>query len=428
LTKAQRETIARAATPKWTEFIPHAPTPKQRAFLLLNCREAFFGGSAGGGKSDALLMAALQYVDVPGYAAILFRRTYTDLALPEALMSRAQEWLAGTAAQWSAQDKTWRFPSGATLTFGYLEAERDKFRYQSAAFQYIGFDELTQFTEDQYRYLFSRLRRLEGMQVPVRMRAASNPGGLGHEWVRQRFIDQDPRETERIYIPAQLADNPHLDREEYERALLELDPVTRAQLLNGDWDARPKGNKFDRSWFELIELDAVPDGLRRVRFWDLAATEPKAGRDPDYTAGALLGMADDGTVYVIDVRRNRLDPGGVEALIERTAREDGVHVAIRIEEEAGASGKMVTQAFARRLAGFDFAGVRSTGSKEVLANPLSAAAHNGLVRVVRAPWNLAFFDELECFPNAGVHDDQVDAASGAYNELAATTAFFAEVL
>ena len=92
-------------------------------------------------------MAALQFVDVPGYAALLFRRTYADLALPGALMDRAHDWLAGTAACWHAHDHYWSFPSGASLSFGYLESANDKYRYQSAEFAYIGFDELTQFEE-----------------------------------------------------------------------------------------------------------------------------------------------------------------------------------------------------------------------------------------------------------------------------------------
>ncbi len=124
-------------------WIPHEPTPKQAEFLLLPDREAFYGGAAGGGKSDALLMAALQYVEVPNYAAILFRRTFADLALPGALMDRSQEWLSGTEARWNERDKTWTFPSGATISFGYLEHENHKYRYQSAEFQFIGFDELT---------------------------------------------------------------------------------------------------------------------------------------------------------------------------------------------------------------------------------------------------------------------------------------------
>jgi len=150
-------------------------------------------------------MAALQYVDVPGYAAILFRRTYADLALPGALMDRAHEWLDGTDAGWTEQTKTWKFPSGATLSFGYLENEADKFRYQGAQFQFIGFDELAQFTESQYRYLFSRLRRTTGTSVPLRLRAASNPDGPGVSWMHQRFIVEG-KEAGRPFIPALATD------------------------------------------------------------------------------------------------------------------------------------------------------------------------------------------------------------------------------
>src|SRR4051812_27808590 len=74
--------------PSLASYCPHDPSenPKQAAFLVCPNLEAFYGGAAGGGKSDALLAGGLEYVDVPGYAAILFRRTYADLALPGALM------------------------------------------------------------------------------------------------------------------------------------------------------------------------------------------------------------------------------------------------------------------------------------------------------------------------------------------------------
>jgi hypothetical protein len=105
----QLHNLRTALTPRTNKYIPHTPTPKQSAFLLLPGREAFFGGAAGGGKSDALLTAALQYVDVPGYSAILFRRTYADLALPGALMDRAEQWLYPWVLQkevkWYEKDK-----------------------------------------------------------------------------------------------------------------------------------------------------------------------------------------------------------------------------------------------------------------------------------------------------------------------------------
>ena len=219
------------------QWCPHFPLPKQRRFLRTKELEALYGGAAGGGKSDAILMAALQYVDVPGYAAIIFRRTYADLALPGAIMDRAREWLHGKA-KWREQDKTFTFPSGAKLTFGYLDHPNDKYRYQSSEFQFIGFDELTQFLESEYTYLMSRLRRKANVEIPLRMRSASNPGGRGHDWVRNRFM-LNPEG--RGFVPASLEDNPKIDREGYIKSLSELDPITRAQLLDGDWDADDDG-------------------------------------------------------------------------------------------------------------------------------------------------------------------------------------------
>src|SRR5882724_12911124 len=146
-----------AAGPQPSFFSPHKPSPKQAEFLELDCLEALYGGAAGGGKSSALLMAALQYVHVPGYAALLLRRTFADLSLPGAIMDRAHDWLQGTGAVWHGQDKRWTFPSGATLTFGYCETARDVYRYQGMEVQFVGVDELTQWPEQSYRYLLSRL-------------------------------------------------------------------------------------------------------------------------------------------------------------------------------------------------------------------------------------------------------------------------------
>lgn len=247
-------------------MIPHPPTPKQAAFLRLDCREALFGGAAGGGKSEALLMAALQYVDQPDYAALLLRRRLTDASLPGALMDRMHEWLFDSSASWNEADRTYSFPSGAKLAFGYLDHEGDRFRYQSSEFQFVGFDELTQFAEKEYSYLFSRLRKREGSAIPLRMRSASNPGGPGHDWVRRRFLVEGTG-AGRIFIPAKVDDNPHLDRRAYVESLQSLDPKTRAQLLEGDWDA---GDDGLLSYDDILACEAdclwpeghVPKGLR----------------------------------------------------------------------------------------------------------------------------------------------------------------------
>jgi predicted phage terminase large subunit-like protein len=387
-------------------YTPQTPTEPQQRFLDLECEEALFGGSAGGGKSSALLMGALQHVHVSGYAALLLRKTYADLSLPGALMDRALEWLHATDATWSDKTKTWTFPSGATLTFGYLENQRDHLRYQGAEFQYIGFDELTQFPEHQYRYLLSRLRRLKTMDVPIRMRAASNPGGIGHEWVKQRFVvNNDPQ---RVFVPARLEDNPYLDQEEYRKALAQLDHVTRAQLERGDWDVSYEGGLFKRQWFDVVRQ--APDG-RRVRYWDKAAT-PDGG---DYTVGVRLCRADD-VYYVEDVIRGQWSPGERDTIIRQTAAMDGHGVAVWLEQEPGSSGVDSAQAAIRMLAGYNVHVEKVTGSKFSRAQPVSSQAEGRNIKLVAAAWNADFLNELCAFPN-GAHDDQVDALSGAFNHL-----------
>lgn len=410
----------KTASLKWSKYIPHQPTPKQAVFLSLPHREAFYGGAARGGKSDALLMAALQYVDVPGYSAVLFRRTYQDLALSDGLIPRSYEWLAGTDAVWHEQagrdvpPKSWRFPSGALLSFAYMDAPMDHLRYQGAAYQFIGFDELTHFSERQYLYLFSRLTRLAGVPVPLRMRAASNPGGAGHEWVKLRFVK--PGAPGRPFVGAKLDDlDGIVDAEAYDANLRQLDSVTYRQLRHGDWDVKREGALFREEWFGLVET--LPRGLPMVRYWDLAASEGKG----DYTVGVKLAR-NNGTFIVADVKRAQYGPANVEHLLLRTAREDGEQVAICIEEEGGSSGKSDALTKVRLLAGYNVRTQRPTGDKGVRARPLAAQAEKGNVFLLAADWNAEFLDELTAFnpdePDFGVsHDDQVDAASGAFAHL-----------
>ena len=444
--------VKAALTPRLTKYIPHVPTAKQQAGLLMNQREVLYGGAAGGGKSDWLLMSALQYVDVPGYAALLLRRTFRELLLEGGLMERSHKWLDRTDAKWHGSTNSWRFPSGAVLTFGYLDQARQHERYQGSNWLFVGFDELTQFPEHHYRYLFSRLRRPQASEdtpareramiealhrVPIRMRAASNPGGIGHEWVKARFgiypPQNDPQgrltchrpewvESEgRVFVPAGLADNPHLDTKDYEKSLAELDPVTRAQVLRGDWDARTQGGLFRSEWFHV---QAEPPKMKRVvRFWDLAATEvSESATDPDYTAGVKLGMDPDGVFYVLDVQRFRARPEGVERRIRQAAENDGRNVPVLIEQEPGSAGKNTIWQYQRSvLPEFEVRGIRSSGSKEERARPVSAKAEANLVRLIRGTWILEFLDELESFPEGG-HDDQVDALAGAWAYLATKAA------
>ena len=435
-------------------------TGKALPFSMVNVREGFFGGSAGGGKSDALLMAALMYVEHPKYSAIIFRRTYADLALPGAIMDRAHQWLHGTAAKWDGINKQYTFPSGATLAFGYLDSEADKYRYQGAEFCTICWDELTQFSESQYRYLLSRLRKTVDMKIPLRVRAASNPGGDGHQWVLDRFIanarnehgqtwtehcsiplmgsrywirdlpttTDDGRQSkeDRVFIPSTVEDNPHLDAS-YDAQLQELDPVTRAQLRRGDWSIRPQGNLFKAEWFKVVDSLPTPWLARRHRYWDVATTTQAKGYEWDYTVGAKVALIS-GDWYIEDIHRFRGKPKKVEDEVLATAALDGHKTEITMEQEPGASGCQIIDHFSRLLVGYVFRADRKgyrkdteTGktmkfTKAELAKVLSAAAERGRVYLVRASWNRDFLAEALAFPH-GAHDDMVDAVGGAMRQL-----------
>ena len=373
-------------------------------------------------NSSALLMAAMQYIDVPGYSAIIFRRTYADLALPGAIMDRFIHWMSTIDdVRWNANNYTAVFPSGARISFGYLNNSQDFLRYKGAEFQFIGMDEVTEIRESDYRYMFSRLRRPGSgplSQVPLRMRSACNPAP---NWVRQRFIVEGISEG-RIFVPSKLSDNPGIDADSYRQALQALDPLERRRLEEGDWWATTLGSMFSREAVVIVDHSDIPSittSARAVRFWDLAATEPSyTNPDPDWTVGTLM-LFDGGVAYVLDVKKARVKGEKVEQLIAQTAYEDGHTVAIRMEQEPGSSGKALVDQYARNvLHGFDFGGIRSTGDKITRARPFAAAVANGNVRCLRGPWLTDWLDEMSSFPEACNHDDQVDSAVSAFTYLA----------
>lgn len=415
------EKILEYLKPKDPLYCPEQASLTQQVFLRCYGIEALFGGAAGGGKSSALLMSALQYVDVPGYSAILFRRTFADLSLPGALMDRFKSWIAPhDEIHWNNNSFIATFPSGARISFGYLNNTGDYLRYKGSEFQFVGMDEVTEIRESDYRYLFSRLRRPATgplSEVPLRMRAASNPAP---NWVRQRFIVEGQTQG-RIFVPSLLTDNPGIDAISYRQALSALDPIERKRLEEGDWWATTLGTMFDRTAFVIIDPSEVPQvtsSARVVRFWDLAATEPsQSNPDPDWTVGTLM-LFDQGVSYVLDVKRARVKGEKVEQLVAQTAYEDGLDVPVRMEQEPGSSGKALVDQFARYvLPGYNFGATRSTGDKVTRARPFAAAAANGNVRLVRGAWLTEWLDEVSSFPEAASHDDQVDSATGAFSHL-----------
>lgn len=236
-------------------------TAKQAEFLAYEGREALYGGAAGGGKSVSILMAALQYVDCPGYSALILRRTYKQLAKADSILAKAKEWLLGKV-RYNGDDHKFTFPSGATLEFGHMDHEDSKYDYQGGSWSYVGVDEATQFTGPMLAYPRTRQRRPTGSRIPIRWRGASNPGGVGHDYVKARYVKdadgRDPSTPDRQFFPAKLADNPHIDTADYVRQLQEsgIDGILLAQLLAGDWDA-VAGGRFLREWFGSWWIDAA---------------------------------------------------------------------------------------------------------------------------------------------------------------------------
>ena len=238
------------------------PQPKQAAFLRRGEYECLYGGAAGGGKSDALLMEALRQVHIPHYRAILFRKTFPQLA---ELIDRSQALYprAFPLARYNETKHLWRFPSGAQIAFGSMQHPGDRLNYQGRRYDFIGFDELTHFSWEEYSYMFSRNRpsRAPGATGKTRcyIRATANPGGIGHGWVKARFIDPAPPMTpireevtvrepdgsqktfmrSRVFVPATVYDNEALLRDdpEYVARLALLPPRERSALLYGDWDS-----------------------------------------------------------------------------------------------------------------------------------------------------------------------------------------------
>lgn len=612
-----------------------APQPgPQTAFAKSNAQICIFGGSAGSGKTWALAYIAGRYVRVPGYSAIIFRRTSPELRGGGSVWEEARPMYAALGGRAREDILEWRFHSGATIKFNHLQYEKDKFQHQGKAYaacvakgtpillangewqsieriasgtmvatlegpkpvlavhlvgiskvhrltangrsalvssvhpllsalgwvspdeltateshatssaalgaqdkdehdsrpvyprrhqlsaslvlfepalypdcgprivstyahpytnelrpcvhrtgffdtemapageaevwdltvadasHYVTwggfiarncfFDEVTHFTRSQFFYLVSRNRNTVGVPSIIRATCNPDPDSFVREmidwWIDENGLaipdrsgvvrwfgrDDDDKLTwgdtkeeledkgfiepkSLTFIPAKLTDNPALLSKDpkYLGNLMSMDKLNRERLLYGNWNIRPsRGLMFKRSMFEVI--DAAPsDVTARIRAWDFAATESRGGNDPDYTVGALVARTRSGATIIEHVERLRARPHGVEQAVKNIAGTDGPRVTVALWEDPGAAGKTVVDNYKRLLNGYTVRSVRASRNKVDYANPWSAQAEAGNVKILRGAWNDAFLGETEAFPEVG-HDDQVDAVSLAY--------------
>ncbi len=226
------------------------PTKRQETFLSIpdEVREGMFGGAAGGGKSETLLMLPIArgFYKAPRFKGILFRRTFPELEKSLILRSESDGYYSGTGGQYNRQIRRWRWPSGAILDFAYAEHENDVRKYDTTEYNYVGWDELTSFTEFQYMYItFSRARTSDS-RLPVLVRSGTNPGNIGHGWVRKRFVEPTPFGTIirdkltgmlRIFIQSLVTDNKYIMEADpgYIRGLEMLPEAEKRAKLYGDW-------------------------------------------------------------------------------------------------------------------------------------------------------------------------------------------------
>ena len=431
------------------------PQPgKQTDFLASSADLVIYGGAAGGGKTAGLLLEPLRHIGNKDFTAVFFRRTFPQVTNPGAMWDESMKFYPLVGGVGRKSMLTWRFPSGARVEFAHLQYEETKLNWQGSQIVLLCWDELSHFTESQFFYLLSRNRSVSGIRPYVR--ATTNPDA--DSWVA-KFIEwwidpetgyaipersgvvrwfarlkgeiiwgDSPAEVEAragagaiakscTFISAHVHDNQILMKLDpgYLANLMALPLVERERLLGGNWKIRAEAGKvFNRAWFGAM-LPAAPVCEKYVRYWDKASAV-----DGDFTCGVLMGVRD-GTYYVIDVQRDRLSTFARESLIKQTAQLDkqayGARVTTWIEQEPGSGGKDSAVSTVKNLAGFIIRVERPSADKVTRAEPLSAQAEVGNVKLVAGAWNEAFLSELHSFPT-GSFDDIVDSASGAFNRLA----------
>ena len=272
-------------------------TKKQKQFIDARENEVLFGGAAGGGKSYGQIVDALLFaIKYPGSKQLILRRTFSEL--DKSLIRTSLGMYPKEIYSFNSSSHTGRFKNGSCIDFGYCANENDVYQYQSAEYDCIRFDELTHFTEMQYVYLISRVRGAN--TYPKQIKSSTNPGGVGHSWVKRRFVDPAPSgsafvgdgEMTRVFLPSLLDDNGFLNKRDpsYRKRLEALPEREKKALLFGDW------NIFEGQYFtefstktHVCEPFEIPSSWRRYRTVDYGL---------DRLAVLWIAVSTEGRAYV----------------------------------------------------------------------------------------------------------------------------------
>lgn len=423
------------------------------------------GGSAGPGKTWALLMDAARHHKKPGWRALILRRTSPEITNPGAMWDESFKLYPKMGGK--AADLTWRWGKESSIKFGHCQHEKDRFDYDGAQAAFLGIDQAEHFTSTIFWHLWSRLRTTCG--VNPYLRATANPvpeddaiGGWLHKLI-QWWIDKDtgliiperdgvirwfyrnegddgivwasskaellqlcPGMAEKdaisfTFIEGKLAENVILKKEDpkYESKLRALPKVERERLLKGNWNVRPSaGNVFNRAWFTIVPM--APVDTQWVRYWDKAGTEEKENPNAAHTAGVLMGFSPSTKgFYVGDCTTGQWQAHAREKVIRQKADIDGTGVTVYVEQEPGSGGKeSAYNTIVHTLTGFACFADRVKGDKYVRSQPYAAMVQAQNVYLVAGDWNEGYLNELHAFEPEGTgRKDRVDASSGAYNKL-----------
>ena len=434
----------------------------QEKFLASSADIVVYGGAAGGGKTYSLLLECLRHADNPCFNAVVFRRQSNQITNAGGLWDTAINIYSQLGATFkSSPSPQVIFPSGARISFNHLQLDRDVYNWQGAQLCFCAFDELVHFTEKQFFYMLSRNRSTCGVKPYIR--ATTNPDA--DSWVAdflswwinqetgypipersgvirylyrtdgeliwgdtvQELVDKyhaDPALCKSVtFIASSIYDNKILleANPEYLANLNGLDIVEKERLLKGNWKIRPSaGLYFKRENIRIVQT--IPERLISVcRSWDLAATEiTNENKNPDRTAGVLMGRLKSGEFIVLDVIRRAANAADVRRMIVQTAKADradyGLHT-ITLPQDPGQAGKDQAATYVKALAGYKVRTAPVTGSKIVRAVPVSAQWQGGNVLLLAGDWNKEYLQEMEGFPDA-LHDDMVDASSDAFKNVA----------